>query len=193
MRRSASRSEIDAFGQHQRVVQNPREQRVQERRGEPRVERGGQLPLLDRVEKTALDPLDALAHIVLVPLAHRTHLLDELALEKEDVENPPALLVERDVAHAPDKDVAHPAERVGFLRIERGLHEFVERQQAAIEHLGEKIALVGEVPVDRAARDAGLLRDVGKRRARYTLLEKYALGGVENPDCASRALLPWFV
>ena len=141
---------------------------------------GGQLPLIDRVAQPALDPLDPLAHIVLMPLAHRPHLLDELALQKEDVENPPTLLVERDIAHAPDKDVAHPAERVGFLRVERGLHEFVERQQAAVEHRGEKIALVGEMPVDRAARDARFLRDVGKRRARYTFLEKYALGGIEN-------------
>lgn len=45
------------------------------------------------------------------------------------------------------------------------------------------------MPVDRAARDAGVLGDVRERRVRHAFLEEYVFGGVENAVARLECLL----
>ena len=62
----------------------------------------------------------------------------------------------------------------------RALDHRVHRTDRALAHPGEQIRLVAEMPVDGAARHAGLGRDLGERRARDAAVAEHALGGVEQ-------------
>ena len=68
----------------------------------------------------------------------------------------------------------------------------LDRQRNAIHHRGEKLALVPEVPVDRAARDAGGFRDVLERRVRHAALREHRAPPRPVCRCGSQPLRPAF-
>ncbi|CAM2152018.1 hypothetical protein PT2222_270088 [Paraburkholderia tropica] len=171
---------VERVGQDRHVAQRARDERMQHARGARRVEVGGQLALGHRVAQAFLDAHQPLAHIALMARHHRAHFLDEFALQKQDLEHAAAARVAGRIAQTERAQILDAPERVGLARIDRGGLEFVERQDHTVEHRREQIALVLEMPVDRAARHAGGLRNVGKRCARNAFFKKDVFGGVEN-------------
>lgn len=180
---------VDLVGQHQHVAHETADERVQHQRRAPRIEPLGQQLEPHGPREIGVDRVQCLAHPRAVALQQRLQVRDVFALHEQDAEHAAQLRVALHAEQAPDQDLADLVERIAARRVERHPLQLVDRQKYAVEHCVEQFALVREMPVDCAARHAGMLRDVRERRVRHAFLEEHVLGGVENAIARLERLL----
>jgi len=112
-----------------------------------------------------------------------------LDLEQRHLEYAPRLRVGHGGAQRRHVAVADLRHRV----VERALAALedlrLQRQRDAVEHRVEEVGLVAEVPVHRAARDAGRARDLLQRGARHAAALEFALGHVEDARAGALGVL----
>ena len=68
-------------------------------------------------------------------------------------------------------------------------YHLFHRQRHSVEHRGKQIALVLEMPVDRAAGHPGSIGDVGERGACHAVLTEYVLRRIQYPIARFQCLL----
>ncbi|MNC36213.1 hypothetical protein D3C75_847230 [compost metagenome] len=107
-------------------------------------------------------------------------LAGQFALVVEDFADPALLWVFHHLAQEVAEDAAHLAQRVGFLGIAGGGADDLVGVMLAVEHGMEDVGLAGEVPVQGAARNAGIGGDVGHGGVGHALGGEHAFGAVED-------------
>ncbi|GAP35502.1 hypothetical protein ISF6_1275 [Piscinibacter sakaiensis] len=140
----------------------------------------GDAALGHRLLQRQRDVVQAVVAHAQVALAHAAELVDVLHLVRRDLEHPAHLRVGRRLVQRTEQAAADLRQRVLRLRAAQALDLLLHRQGHAHHHRVEEVGLVLEVPVDRAAADAGRGRDLVQRGARDPALVEHAFGGVEQ-------------
>ncbi|MNT19538.1 hypothetical protein D3C72_1548000 [compost metagenome] len=149
--------------------------------GQVQVQFGGQLAALQGQAQVLADLDQAFLVGLALALEDGAVVLHHLALVEDDLEDPAPARVDHGLAHHVGADIADAAQRIFLARQPLGIAQRFHGQVDAVAHGGKHVALVLEVPVDRAAGDTRRLGDVGQRRACHAAGVEHGFGRVENP------------
>src|SRR5689334_1313957 len=122
----------------------------------------------------AREGLQKLAALLALPGELVTQVVDVLALEAQDLERFARLLVLQQGLGEALHQTLDAAEGIAVRRLQqREIGTIDQRQRDLLAHGIEELCLVGEMPVNGAARDAGRTRDVLQRRARHATAAEF--------------------
>ncbi|MDQ7972818.1 MAG: hypothetical protein REJ24_09650 [Rhodocyclaceae bacterium] len=172
--------ERKARGIEQPVLDEACNERMQALRRRGRRNRQAQPAALRGQSQRLLEVLDAGTPTCQMALLHGRHLLRVFDLVRSDLEHAPHLRVGGDEPQGRDHALLQHGERIVLRAVGRHAHAVLHGQGHALHHGVEQVGLVLEVPVDGAARGAGLLRDLLQRGLRDALRLKQDLGSIQQ-------------
>jgi len=156
---------------------------VDRKRGKRNVGVGRQLPGAHRLLQQSFNALGAL--LLRALHLHRPGLdlgalRAGLATVKQDVEHRAGTRRAGNVAQRRHGNSRERAQRIPMAAKRRLLEHLLEREHGPFAHRAEQFVLAAEMPIHRAARDAGFDRNFVERRARDTAPCEHPFSRVEQ-------------